>query len=294
MASTGEIEGGNAKRSRNTSSRERRRLQERGRPRRDRKPFPFLSLPGEIRNEIYWEVLGWDVDRRGSRLGDQPAITRVNRQVRTEALRIYYNYSAFEVRTSNSEEWVPFVQRVLYAFNGGPRGLPGGSESTLQLLGALQVDFLTDDGEPQVRIEVELEHSPENAMEIDPEYDCEAVVVGSPDLDWTDAAAAQAACDEAARKLANDITRRTTPVDDEEDLELFAASTPADHRAALDATRLLALACPFLRPSVCICDASEVESYEAGDGGWTDGDFSDGDPDRYGYDPDTPAGWMYF
>lgn len=101
----------------------------------------------------------------------------------------------------------------------------------------------------------------------------EIVVVGSPGMDWTDAATDQAAFDKAARQLADDTTRRIIP--DEEDVELIAASTPADQTAALDALRLFALACPYLRPSVCICDNSDVDLYEVEDGDLTN-DYPDG------------------
>lgn len=237
------------------------------------KPFPFFRLPGEVRNYIYWEVLSWDVDRwEGPRLLGQPAITRVSRQTRAEALELYYHYSSLDITTSSSAEWAPFVQKVLDVFNGGPRGLPDRSRSTLQLLGRLRVSLSTTKV-PKVWIDIELSHSPEDAMTIDPEDDCEAVVVGSPDMDWTDAAAVQAACDEAAKRLADDITRRTTP--DEEDVELVVGSTPADQIAGLDALRLFALACPYLRPSVYICDNSDVDIYDVEDGYSTD-EYPDG------------------
>lgn len=143
-----------------------------------------------------------------SRLLDQPAITRVNRQIRAEALELYYDYSLLEVETISSQEWVPFVQKVLDAFNGGPRGLPDGSPSTLRFLSALRLSFSTKVAE--VEIKVDFDEDPEKIMELESEDDWYGVVVvGSPDMDWTDPAAVQAACDDAVRQLADDITNRT-------------------------------------------------------------------------------------
>lgn len=57
----------------------------------------------------------------------------------------------------------------------------------------------------------------------------------------------------------------------------MAASTLADQRAAVDALRLVALACPHLRPSICICDVSAIDENERTD------DYGDEylDPDEY-------------
>lgn len=305
MASTAVIEGSNADSSQNTSSSE-EHLQELGMLKQDEvscetledNPFPqprttdftqkpchFLRLPAEIRNEIYWDVLEFDMYQRGPLLLGQPPITRVNRQTRDEALALYYRSSELNSRTETSEEWVPFILQVLDAFNGGPSGLLNGSQSTLRFLSALQVTFMTEVLE--LKIEIDFNNNPAATMELDTEDDFEAVVVGSPDMDWTDAAAVQAACDDAAIKLADDIKRRTTLDEDgdEEDPELVAVSTSADHRAALAALRLIALACPSLRPSVCICDASGIiDKFEDTDGYSTDDEDEYFDEDGY---PDT-------
>lgn len=242
--------------------------------------FPFLRLPAEVRNEIYFEALQWEVDRLDGRapLLYQPPITRVNRQTRAEALRIYYVSPHLEVKSRTSNGWVPFVRRVLDAFTGGPGGLPGGSSQCALLFpAALQLSFMTKDQD--VQIEVEFHRDPEKKdMWVTLDGEGEAVVVGDPDLDWTDSAAAQAACDEAADKLADDIERRTAP--DEDDNEFVVASRPEDHEAALEALRLFALACPSVRASVCICDNSEVNFDEAAEDWSTDGD---GPPGGYDY-----------
>ncbi|KAL2277572.1 hypothetical protein FJTKL_15324 [Diaporthe vaccinii] len=62
-----------------------------GKGRQDEKPFLCLSLPAEIRNTIYHELLAWRHSQcEDNRLHEQPAITRVNRQLRAEALPLYY------------------------------------------------------------------------------------------------------------------------------------------------------------------------------------------------------------
>ncbi|KAI7774085.1 hypothetical protein LA080_009288 [Diaporthe eres] len=55
--------------------------------------FPFLLLPGEIRNAIYWKLLA-PKDPHGlinaiPLFGAQPALSRVNKQIRAESLSIY-------------------------------------------------------------------------------------------------------------------------------------------------------------------------------------------------------------
>ncbi|KAK8075611.1 hypothetical protein PG997_010274 [Apiospora hydei] len=64
----------------------------------DKTPFPFLSLPPELRNMVYYLALG---DLRAS-YGPTtctalapPALTQTNRQVRAETLSLYYSQNRF-------------------------------------------------------------------------------------------------------------------------------------------------------------------------------------------------------
>ncbi|KUI72140.1 hypothetical protein VM1G_07431 [Cytospora mali] len=60
-----------------------------------KKPFHFLNLPPEIRNDIYRLAL---VQPTTTDLASpQPALTRVNKQVRAEALSIYYAENKFSL-----------------------------------------------------------------------------------------------------------------------------------------------------------------------------------------------------
>jgi hypothetical protein len=76
------------------------------------RPFEFLKLSGELRNEIYWLVvisdepikpLAKSLQRERKALGlpqarenqIQPAVTRVSRQLRSEALPLYYTENTF-------------------------------------------------------------------------------------------------------------------------------------------------------------------------------------------------------
>lgn len=64
--------------------------------------FSFLLLPGEIRNTIYRDLLGPRFNRDGiisiSLFRTQPAITRVNKQIRAESLSIYYAENRFRMQ----------------------------------------------------------------------------------------------------------------------------------------------------------------------------------------------------
>lgn len=216
-------------------------------------PLTFFHLPGEVRNAIYHDLISWHVDVRGERLLlDQPAITRVNRQTRGEALPLYYGERVgLLVKRSSSCEWVEAVQKITDAFTGGPKGLPGFS-STLRHVAGLELGFVTQD--PALYIAGELTSGPETLM--DEESDFETVTVGSPDMDWTDAAAVRAACFEAAIQLNHNLIDRLFDDPDRDNINIIAASDRDDQRAALDAMCVVASACPRLTRSVCICDYS--------------------------------------
>ncbi|POS71693.1 hypothetical protein DHEL01_v209913 [Diaporthe helianthi] len=227
----------------------------------DEKQSTFLSLPGEIRNAMYRKVISAQtIDDEGASLLHQPPITQVNRQTRAEALSIYYAYNpTLLVETNSSSEWVPFLQEVVDAFTGGPRGLPGGSsQSTLRYLGSLHLDFRVKYTE--VHFEADLTDDPISARtQQGPDDPDEVVEVGGPGLDWADAAAVQAAFDGAATRLADDMTRITTTTLADGNPKLTAISNTGDQIIrALEGTRLFALACPQLRSGVCICDTSVI------------------------------------
>lgn len=58
-------------------------------------------LPGEIRNAIYWKVLTpkdpYGLFHAIPLFGAQPALSRVNKQIRAESLSIYYAENCFEL-----------------------------------------------------------------------------------------------------------------------------------------------------------------------------------------------------
>lgn len=56
------------------------------------KPFPFLNLPPDIRNTIYRHTL---VHPDATDMASQPALTRLNQQIRTECLPIYNGENRF-------------------------------------------------------------------------------------------------------------------------------------------------------------------------------------------------------
>lgn len=179
----------------------------------------------------------------------------MNKQLRAEALPLYYADTIFLlVETEDSRDWVPFIQRVVDDFVGSPGGRPG--PSSLRLLHAIEISFMTREG---VYIEAELVNDPKRLTAPVPYDRYERVMVGEPGLDWTDATAVRAACDEAATLLEDNLAGRLIPHAGEG--ELMPTSGAPDQRAALDAMCIFASACPQLT-SVCICDSSRVEELE--------------------------------
>lgn len=219
-------------------------------------PSPFLRLPAEIRNTIYLDLIRWHHDEHDtSQLEEQPAITRVCRQLRAEALPLWPGAMVNLIKTRSSRDWVPYIQRFVDAFTGGADGLPG--SSTLRLLEHVELDFMTPFG---IHIEVDLVTDPEDTTVFDPVDRDKRVIVGSPGLDWTDAEAVRAACDEAACELADNLRGR--PLRDDLGLVLVQTSDVRDHKAVLDCVRMFTLACPQLT-SVCIYDSSHPHRVEA-------------------------------
>jgi len=63
-------------------------------------PFRFLDLPGEIRNEVYSLLIVQEDPIRlcTNNVPILPALTRVSRQVRDEARKVYYLQNTFQLR----------------------------------------------------------------------------------------------------------------------------------------------------------------------------------------------------
>ncbi|KAG8161134.1 hypothetical protein KVR01_009398 [Diaporthe batatas] len=233
--------------------------------------FPFLKLPGEIRNMIYAHILASHeamINERG--LLDQPPITRVNRQTRAETLSRYYRtVSVFLIETESSNEWVGYVKKALDAFTSGPLGLSR-AQSSLRHVNFMMLDFITKSATPDkdVHIQVDLGSEPLDPILNHDRGDLsEVVAVGIPTMDWTDDDAVRAACDEAATRLEEILTKRLAQAEEHEEhendevdedheaIQRIATSTPEVLRAAVDAMRLFISACPHLK-HVSIYDSS--------------------------------------
>ncbi|KAL1847799.1 hypothetical protein Daus18300_013841 [Diaporthe australafricana] len=101
----------------------------------------FLAVPAEIRNKIYRHALVQA--ERGQRPGDricglsQPALTRANKQIRSEALPIYYGQNFFQLNIASSmgecvpNDWSSFV-RMFSVFKAGRTG--GWGTGSLQFI----------------------------------------------------------------------------------------------------------------------------------------------------------------
>ena len=79
--------------------------------------FPFLSLPPEIRNHIYDLTLPSFPQKHiyiiqsAANLA-QPALTRVNKQLRAETLSYYYSCNHFQIYTSGSLYAVHWLKSI--------------------------------------------------------------------------------------------------------------------------------------------------------------------------------------
>jgi len=79
-------------------------------------PFRFLDLPGEIRNEVYSLLVVQDdpISLYTKNVPILPALTRVNRQVRNEARKVYYLQNTFQLRlngTFNLSAYRKFIRK---------------------------------------------------------------------------------------------------------------------------------------------------------------------------------------
>ncbi|KAJ0116597.1 hypothetical protein J7T55_009747 [Diaporthe amygdali] len=96
------------------------------------KCFPFLLLPAEMRNKIYRYSLVQS-KLSGSICGFvQPPLTRTNKQIRSEALPIYYGENAFYLRIpypspNSRQHWADFIRMFRVFSAGGPEGRGSGS-----------------------------------------------------------------------------------------------------------------------------------------------------------------------
>lgn len=94
------------------------------------KRISFLYLPAEVRNKIYWYSLV--LHPRSARIRSlvQPPLTHVNRQVRSEALPIYYGNNRFEIKIpprppmKERDDWADFI-RMFRVFKAGRTAGPG-------------------------------------------------------------------------------------------------------------------------------------------------------------------------
>ncbi|KAG6358484.1 hypothetical protein INS49_014368 [Diaporthe citri] len=232
---------------------------EAGNGEQDEKPFPFLSFPGEIRDSIYHQLLSLHhSEREDNRLYEQPAITRVNRRLRAEALPLYYASSiVLRVKAESPEDWTPFIQRVVDVFTGGPVGSPG--SSTMRLLGGIHLDFfLRQDGyhiEADLVADPDVLKAPATGRPLGPREK-----IGSAAMNWADATALRAACDEAVVRLEDDLME--TLMGKRFRGQSFKPLNIFNQRAALDALCAFASACPHLTHALVRVNVDREDSEE--------------------------------
>lgn len=191
---------------------------------------------------IYHQLLAWHHCERGdNRLYEQPYITRVSRQLRAEALPLYYASPTFlRVKAGSPRDCVPLIQRVVDDFTGGRGGPP--SSSSLRLLRDIQLDFSwTRHG---IHIEIDLATGPDNLVARALGLPRGGVIVGRTALGWTDAITLRAACDKAAILLHEKLMPKMVSRGIEG--ESLPFSNMFRQRDALDALCAFAPACPHL------------------------------------------------
>lgn len=198
----------------------------------------------------------------------QPALTLVNRQVRAEALPIYYgeNTLTHKVYTHSAEQWTGSVRKMITSFIGDTGSLPG--PSSLRHLNNLNLMLKADQLIPPVQIKIEMMSyalSPEERIDEykdemkDPELWSrwdeirKRVRIGTTELNWTDHEAVRVAFNKATCRLGGNLAEMEVFLDFE------LSSTTSDYRSALDVVRMLASACPRLTKSVFVRDCTEPE-----------------------------------
>ncbi|KAI7774086.1 hypothetical protein LA080_009289 [Diaporthe eres] len=159
------------------------------------KPFPFLRLPGEIRNLVYrypriYRTNSVQLISRGIIFSNmrQPPITRVNRQIRFETLPIFYhtrNFSAhFACFPENHDDAVKNWDRIFNMLFASMHG-PGNTlqASNLRFLSYLNFSIQTGSAYFFGLAKVGFTMSSFPFVELDESYE-EYGVVDTTDLDW--------------------------------------------------------------------------------------------------------------
>lgn len=196
------------------------------------------------------------------KLHEQPAITRVNRQLRAEALPIYFeNPIRLELESSKIPcDWVKSVRKVINLY-GGKSGSP--ASGTLRHVTGVHLSFEAT-GKAWSRrrgliISVDMLSDPKGMMkrELCRFNGMRPVVIGKPGMDWTDATAVRAACNDAATRLENQLKGISADRLNHEKIPHITA----DQRAALDVVCVLASACPWMTKVACIGDFSDLRVY---------------------------------
>ncbi|KAG8158246.1 hypothetical protein KVR01_012007 [Diaporthe batatas] len=227
---------------------------------KNRRHFPFLRLPGEVRKKIYRLMAGEFFDGYFHKLNEQPAITRVSRQLRAEALPICFEKPIkLELQSSKVPgDWVKSVKKAIALYRGKSRSRASG---TLRHVTGVHLSFEASpqawSQRPGLIISVDMLSNPKGMMRRQP---CAfngmtPVMIGKPGMDWTNASAVRAACDDAAVQLEKQVAK-VLPSRGAAQYEAIHRIA-ADQRAALDAVRVLASACPWMTKVACIGDFSE-------------------------------------
>lgn len=243
-------------------------------------------MPPEVRNKIYREslvsqsTLPQDLtDYDSTATLSQPALTLVNRQVRAEALPIYYGENII-LQMCVTTLWgnrTCFSRKIVDAFTGVPSSLPG--SSSMGYITNLHLELWYNVLKSPIQMEVQMRSGEliAGATTSWPEWR-NTVRVGTTDLDWTDADAVRVACNKAADDLLAEL-------DDDEYRSTLAPVKGLAHEKALNAVCVLASACPQLTRSVFIKDCTKVdwddefnddEEYE-NYVDWDDEDFDESD-----------------
>lgn len=240
---------------------------------RARKPFPFLRLPAEIRNMVYNDL--WPYGRPYRNIRYLPAITRVNTQLRAEALPVYLSKGVvLRFEPYDAEKWGQCMDAIIRA---RAIAFAAMSSSTLRHTTSLELWFEVWE-QPGLKIRVEMSNDPKNMSPPRPAdgEGGESVVIGTPDLDWTNAQAVRAACNKAARQLRkewrekkDELVQKNRRRQEEDGWPLHVGyvpgSTLAHQRTAIDAICRLAKAYPHLARAVRIMDCS----YYTLESGWS-------------------------
>lgn len=140
-------------------------------------PFPLLRLPAEIRNMIYHNL--WPRTRSDRKLRRQPAITRVDRQLRAEALPLFLATGiSIKIGPNYPGQWVQSMEDVISTFS---IQFAASSSTTLHHTTCLALSFRAWQQE-DIHIAVEMSNDPENMDPPDHEDQRKSVVIGTPDM----------------------------------------------------------------------------------------------------------------